>query len=110
MSKRAEELCSGVHVLHDEALELAESVLFMAKKLKIARRQMVNEDPVIEYDNGGGQRGIRENPHYTAYEYLMTAYIKSLRQLSDILENVPEEKKPMGVMAELYSIAGRKIG
>jgi hypothetical protein len=40
----------------------------------------------------------------------MTAYIKSLRQLSDILENVSEEKKPMGVMAELYSIAGRKIG
>jgi hypothetical protein len=110
MSKRAEELCSGVHVLHDEARELAESVLFMAKKLKTARRQMAKEDPVIEYDNGGGQKGIRENPHYTAYEHLMAAYIKSLRQLSDILESVPEEKKPMGVMAELYSIAGRKIG
>ncbi len=40
MSKKAEELCSGVHVLHDESLELAESVLFMAKKLKESRALM----------------------------------------------------------------------
>ena len=31
---KAEQLVAGVHVLHDEALELAESVLFMASWLK----------------------------------------------------------------------------
>ncbi len=107
---KAADLVAGVTTLHNEALELAESVLFMEKKLKEARKQMAKEEPVIEYDNGGGQTGIRENPHYVAYEHLMATYLKSLRQLTEIVENGTGEKKPMGVMTELSKIAGRKIG
>ena len=83
---KAEELVAGVHILHDEALELAESVLFMASKLEEARKTMEKEELIIPYDNGGGQSGIRENPHFTAFEKLMATYNKSLRQLEEMIE------------------------
>lgn len=107
---KAEELVAGVHTLHDEALELAESVLFMAGKLKEARENMKNEELVVPYDNGGGQTGLRENPHFSAYEKLMATYTKSLRQLAEFIENGSKTEKGLNVMAELTSIAGRKIG
>lgn len=107
---RAAELVAGVHTLYDEALELAESVLFMADKLKEARKAMANEPLIIEYDNGGGQTGIRENPHYTAFEKLMGTYTKSLDQLTKIIEAGTSVKKPSSIMAELTTIAGRKLG
>ena len=107
---KAKQLVSGVHVLHDEALELAESVLFMEKKLKEARKQMAKEPLVIPYDNGGGQSGIRENPHYVAYEHLMATYTKSLRKLSEIVGKGTPSRKASNIMAELSSIAGKKVG
>lgn len=107
---KAEEICAGVHTLHDEALELAESVLFMAEKLKESRELMRDEPIVIEYDNGGGQCGIRENPHYTAFEHLLTSYNKALRQLTEIIEKGSPSKKASNIMNELTLIAGKKIG
>ena len=107
---KAAELVAGVHVLHDEALELAESVLFMADKLKESRKIMANEPLVIDYDNGGGQTGIRENPHFTAFEKLMVTYTKSLRQLTEIIEAGAPVRKASTIMAELTTIAGRKLG
>lgn len=107
---KAEQLVAGVHVLHDEALELAESVVFMAAKLEESRKVMESEPIVIPYDNGGGQAGIRENPHFTAYEKLVTTYTKSLRQLSEIVEKGAPVRNASNIMAELSTIAGRKIG
>ena len=107
---KAEQLVAGVHVLHDEALELAEAVLFMAEKLEESRKAMKDEPIVIPYDNGGGQTGIRENPHYTAFEHLVTAYNKSLRQLTEIVEKGAPVRNASSIMAELTTIAGRKIG
>ena len=110
MSKRAEELCSGVHVLHDEALELAETVLFMAKKLEESRRNMEGEPLVIEYDNGGGQCGIRENPNYVAFERLAASYNKALRLLTEIVEKGAPVRGTSDVMKELAVITGKKVG
>ena len=110
MSRKAEELCAGVHTLHDEALELAESVVFMATKLKESRKQLKNEPLVIEYDNGGGQCGIRENPHFTAYEHLLASYNKALRQLTEIVEKGAPTRKASTIMKELTLIAGKKAG
>lgn len=100
----------GVHTLHDESLELAESVVFMAEKLKEARRTLESELLVIEYDNGGGQCGIRENPHFTAYEHLLTSYNKALRQLTEIVEKGAPSRKASSIMKELSVIAGKKAG
>ena len=107
---KAEQLVSGVSVLHDEALELAESVVFMAAKLEESRKAMENEPLVVPYDNGGGQTGIRENPHYTAFEKLVTTYSKSLRQLTEIVEKGAPVRSASSIMAELTTIAGRKLG
>ena len=107
---RAQALVSGVHTLHNEALELAESVLFMADKLKEARVTMKNEPLVIDYDNGGGQTGIRENPHFVAFEHLMASYTKSLKQLTEIVEAGAPVRQASSIMAELTTIAGRKLG
>lgn len=107
---KAEQLVAGVHVLHDEALELAESVLFMAAKLEESRKAMANEPLVVPYDNGGGQSGIRENPHFSAYEKLMATYSKSLRHLAEIVEKGAPVRNASNIMAELTTIAGRKLG
>ena len=106
---KAADLVSGVNVLHDEALELAESILFMAEKLKESRILMADESLVVEYDNGGGQKGIRENPHYVAFEHLMATYTKSLRQLMEIVEKGTQTKTTSSIMAELTTIAGKKV-
>lgn len=110
MSEKAKDLCSGVHTLHDEALELAESVVFMAKKLEESRKMMEDEPLVIEYDNGGGQCGIRENPHFTAYEHLLASYNKALRQLTEIVEKGAPSNRSSNIMKELSVIAGKKAG
>ena len=110
MSEKAKEICSGVHTLHDEALELAESVVFMAEKLEETRKLLRKEPLVIEYDNGGGQKGIRENPHYIAYEHLLTSYNKALRQLTEIVEKGTPSRKASNIMKELSVIAGKKAG
>lgn len=107
---KAEQLVAGVHVLHDEALELAESVLFMAAKLEESRKAMINEPLVVPYDNGGGQSGIRENPHFSAYEKLMATYSKSLRHLAEIVEKGAPVRDASKIMAQLTDIAGRKLG
>lgn len=109
-ASRAEKLVSGVQTAHCEALELAESVVFMASKLEETRLSLENEPLTIPYDNGGGQTGIRENPKFAAYEKLMSTYIRSLDQLTKIIEKGTTEKKASGIMAELSTIAGRKAG
>lgn len=110
MSKKAKDLVAGVHNLHNEALELAESVIFMASKLSESRKALKGEPLVIAYDNGGGQSGIRENPRFTAYEHLLTAYNKSLRQLTEIVEKGNPSRKSSGILGELEVIAGKRIG
>lgn len=109
-TSKAELLVSGVDTLHDEALELAESVLFMASKLEEARKVMKDEPLVVPYDNGGGQTGIRENPHFAAFEKLLNTYTRNLDQLTKIVENSKQTEKSSGIMTELSAIAGRRIG
>ena len=109
VTRRAKALVAGVTTLHDEALELAESVVFMSDKLKKARKEMAKEPLVVPYDNGGGQSGIRENPHFTAYEKLMGTYTKSLDQLTKIVEKGTQTRTTSSIMAELTTIAGKKV-
>lgn len=106
---KAEQLVSGIHTAHDEALALAESVVFMASKLEESRKELKDEELVIPYDNGGGQKGIRENPRWVAFEHLMSTYSKSLRQLQDMIEKGAPVKTTSGIMAQLTTIAGKKV-
>lgn len=84
----AETICSGIpEELRPYAVELAENVVFQCKKLAETRRAMDsnNTQLIVGYDNGGGQRGIRKNPIYEAYNQLMANYRKSLAQLTELL-------------------------
>lgn len=106
----AKDICAGVSVMKNEAIELAEQVLFMSEKLKEERKKLEKEPLIIDYDNGGGQSGIRENPHYTAYEKLLSSFNKSLKQLTEIIENGTPVKQKASIMTELSAIASRKMG
>ena len=86
--KTADELCSSMpEDIRPHAIELAENVLFMEGKLKDTRRGLANQQVVIPYDNGGGQKGIRKNPVFEGYNQLMANYRKSLEQLVALLRD-----------------------
>lgn len=86
--KTADELCSSMpEDIRPHAIELAENVLFMEGKLKDTRRGLANQQVVIPYDNGGGQKGIRKNPVFEGYNQLMANYRKSLDQLVALLRD-----------------------
>lgn len=107
---RAEEICRGVSVLHNEALALAKAVVLMSEKIEATITELQDAPLVIPYDNGGGQTGIRENPEFVAFEKLMASYTKSLRQLTEIVEKGSPSQKSIGVLKELSVIAGKKAG
>ena len=110
MSKRAEQLCSGVYILRDETLELAVQFIFMADKLAECRKNINNEPLCVEYDNGGGQTGIRENPNFRAYEKLLSTYTKALNQLVELLEDATPNAGTSDIISKLQVIANNKVG
>ena len=61
-------------------------MIALGEKIDEAREQMPEEALVIEYDNGGGQCGIRENPFWSAYRKILLEYIKSLSLLAEMLD------------------------
>lgn len=61
---------------------------WMKAKLDDARDAVKNSNIVITYDNGGGQKGIRENPLFKGYESLFKSYMSGM---SKILECLPSE-------------------
>ena len=71
--------------LRPQALELAENVVFMARKLKETRESMGKTPLIVKYDNGGGQKGYRENPVFKAYNGMVARYVAALHELGSIL-------------------------
>ena len=61
---------------------------FMKVKLDEARELIKHETITVEYDNGGGQKGIRENPVFKAYEALWKSYMLGMDK---ILSVIPEQ-------------------
>ena len=61
--------------------ELEQTAEFLRIKVEEARKQAQTEDLTVEYNNGGGQCGIRENPIFPAYEKLLKSYQAVITQL-----------------------------
>ena len=110
----AERICAGIpEKLRPYATELAENVVFQCQKLAETRRAMQksNQQLVVAYDNGGGQRGVRKHPIYEAYNQLMANYRKSLAQLTELLqtygmEDAKDEDSPLSrILAQAEEIA-----
>lgn len=70
---------------------------WMKAKLDDAREAIKNSNIVISYDNGGGQKGIRENPLFKGYESLWRSYMSGMAK---ILESLPPEVIEQSVEVE----------
>ena len=106
---KAEELCANVpSALKQSAIELAENILFMEERLKDSREHMKDQPIVMAYDNGGGQKGIRKNPMFDAYNSLMRTYNNSLAQLIEILGEDASADLPK--QGKLVKFANDKYG
>ena len=69
--------------MNDKAV-LKRQLESMAERLMAEVGKIGVEPLVMDYDNGGGQSGIRENPFYPAYEKLLSAYTKALAAYESI--------------------------
>lgn len=90
-TKRVKAICETVpEHLRERAYKLAENVLWMEGKLAEARAEIGGAGLTVDYDNGGGQTGIRRNPAFDAYNALLSSYTKALKQLC-VMVGVQEE-------------------
>ena len=81
---------AGVSNAKLEALkEIIINTAWMKAKLDATRDQIRESSVAIPYDNGGGQKGIRENPLFKGYEGLWRSYMAGQKQ---ILDAMPEEE------------------
>lgn len=62
-----------------------ENTAWMKVKLDEAREVVQESSVVISYDNGGGQKGIRENPIFKGYEALWKSYMAGMNILINAL-------------------------
>ena len=80
---------AGVSDKRMRALEpIILNTAWMKAKLDDARKAIRNSQIVINYDNGGGQKGIRENPLFKGYESLWKSYMQGMGR---ILDSMPQE-------------------
>lgn len=79
----------GVSEARMKALEpIIENVAWMRGKLDDTREAIKTSEVVIAYDNGGGQKGLRENPLFKGYYSLFKSY---MRGLDAVLDALPKE-------------------
>lgn len=69
-------------------IPVIENAAWMKAKLEEAREEICDEGIAVPYDNGGGQKGMRENPLFKGYENLWRCYIAGMGK---ILDSLPEE-------------------
>lgn len=78
--------------ISDKRIKMLEPVIentaWMKVKLDDTRETIKGSQTVIPYDNGGGQKGIRENPLFKGYESLWKSYMGGMDR---ILNALPKE-------------------
>lgn len=80
---------AGVDTARLEVVKpVVEHVSWMYVKLCEAKDQMADEPIMVEYDNGGGQTGVRENPIFKAYESLWKSYLSGVKVMTEALPGV----------------------
>lgn len=69
----------------DALAPVIDNLAWQRVKLDEARKEMEKASIVCEYDNGGGQKGTRENPIFKAYVNLWRAYMVGLEKYTSYL-------------------------
>lgn len=82
-----------------------ENAAWMKAKLDDAREQIRGSSIAIPYNNGGGQKGLRENPLFKGYENLWRCYIAGMGKIMDALpEEYQEKQKEVEVIENPRSV------
>lgn len=77
---------AGVKDSRRDALEVViDSCAFMRVKLEDCQDAIKTSNVVIPYDNGGGQKGLRENPLFKGYEALHKSYLLGLDKIMAVI-------------------------
>lgn len=66
-------------------MPLMSNIAFLKVKLDQARNELMGESIFTEYDNGGGQSGVREHPGFSAYNKLFTTLSRGIKQITDMM-------------------------
>lgn len=93
--KRLEELLDRAAVPQQKREVLApviDNMAWQRVKLDETREEMRDASVVCEYDNGGGQTGVRENPIFKAYINLWRAYMVGLEKYTSYLPKELQEE------------------
>lgn len=72
--------------------ELEQTAIALRAKVEEARKQIEKEPLTMKYNNGGGQKGVRENPIFPAYEKLLKSYQAVLTQLEGLTRTEQTDK------------------
>lgn len=72
---------------------IIDNTAWMKAKLDEAREAIKNTSVAIPYDNGGGQKGIRENPLFKGYESLWKSYMAGMNVIMATLPQAVVEKE-----------------
>ena len=84
---------------------LTNQLQLMRDRLIEEGERIPDEPLVVEYDNGGGQYGVRENPFYPAYEKLLNSYVKTLAYLNAEGGKTPNDLPTLDDFKRKYKIA-----
>ena len=90
-AKRLTELLLNEKVSHQQIMliePIIENTAWMKIKLDETRESIKTSSVAMPYNNGGGQKGVRENPLFKGYEALWKAYMQGMEK---ILDHLPEE-------------------
>lgn len=86
-----------------------ENVSWMKAKLEDTTEQIKEGQIAIEYNNGGGQKGIRESPLFKGYEALFKTYMSGMSKImeampaKDSAQEPPADVKPTTVFDEILA-------
>ena len=64
-----------------------DNVALMKAKLDEMREQLLTEKAMVDYDNGGGQKGVRENPFFKRYESFFKTYTLGMSEIFECLRD-----------------------
>ena len=85
----------------DLAAKSLDEIAFILTK---ERASLMEDGLVLEYDNGGGQRGVRINPRIAAIESLQDRWDHAYRSLSEITGGIAASKSDSEKIAKEYII------
>lgn len=103
---------AGVATGKIESLQpVIDNMAMMRLKLDETRTQMLDQNVVCEYNNGGDQKGEHENPLYKGYISLFKAYMQAFEKFTSYLPKempVEVENKVVNMLERVQNMRKAK--